>query len=55
MLVIDELGYLSYSTGAANVLFQVVDHRYLRHKPMILTTNKPLDDWGRVLHDDDLA
>jgi DNA replication protein DnaC len=55
VLVIDEVGYLSHSNDAANVLFQVVDHRYLHHKPMIFTTNKSLDQWGRVLHDADLA
>jgi len=55
VLVIDEVGYLTYSDDAANVLFQVVDHRYLHHKPMLFTTNKPLSQWGRVLHDDDLA
>ena len=55
VLVIDEVGYLAHSPDAANVLFQVVDHRYLRRRPMVFTTNKPLDQWGRVLHDDDLA
>jgi DNA replication protein DnaC len=55
VLVIDEVGYLTHRDDAANVLFQLVDHRYLHRKPMILTTNKPLADWGRVLHDPDLA
>ena len=55
VLVIDEVGYLTYSPDAANVLFQVVDHRYLHKKPMLFTTNKPLSQWGRVLHDGDLA
>ena len=55
VLVIDEVGYLTHSPDAANVLFQVVDHRYLHHKPMLFTTNKALSQWGRVLHDPDLA
>ena len=55
VLVIDEVGYLTYSTDAANVLFQIVDRRYLARKPMVFTTNKPLDQWGKVLHDPDLA
>jgi DNA replication protein DnaC len=55
VLVIDEVGYLTYSSDAANVLFQVVNHRYLHKKPMLLTTNKPLNQWGQVLHDSDLA
>ena len=24
-------------------------------RPMIFTTNKPLSEWGKVLHDEDLA
>ena len=55
VLVIDEVGYLTYGPDAANVLFHVVNERYLHHRPMIFTTNKPLADWGRVLHDPDLA
>ena len=55
VLVIDEVGYLAYRSDAANVLFQIVDRRSLARKPMVFTTNKPLDQWGRVLHDPDLA
>ncbi len=55
VLVIDEVGYLAYGSDAANVLFHVVNERHLRKRPMIFTTNKPLDAWGRVLHDPDLA
>jgi len=55
VLVIDEMGYLGYGPGAADVLFQVVDQRYLNRKPILFTTNKPLHHWGRVLHDEELA
>ena len=55
VLVIDELGYLTYGADAANVLFHLVNHRHLRKRPMIFTTNKPLSEWGEVLHDEDLA
>ena len=55
VLVIDEIGYLSYGPDAANVLFHVVNHRHLKKRPMIFTTNKPLNEWGKVLHDQDLA
>lgn len=55
VLVIDEIGYLSLRDNAANVLFQVVNERYLQRKPMLFTTNKPLAAWGQVLHDPDLA
>lgn len=55
VLVIDEVGYLTYGTDAANVLFHVVNERHLKKRPMIFTTNKSLRSWGRVLHDEDLA
>lgn len=55
VLVIDELGYLSHAADAANVLYRVVNERYLAHRPMLLTTNKPLAALGEVLHDGDLA
>lgn len=56
VLVIDEVGYLTYGPNAANVLFHVVNERHLRRRPMIFTTNKcPLSQWGDALHDPDLA
>lgn len=55
VLVIDELGYLTHAQDAANVLYRVVNDRYLHRKPMIFTTNKPLAALGQVLHDGDLA
>jgi DNA replication protein DnaC len=56
VLIIDEVGYLSYGPDAANVLFHVVNERHKRGRPMLFTTNKsPLATWGDVLHDHDLA
>ena len=55
VLVIDELGYLSHAADAANVLYRVINERYLHRRPMLLTTNKPLAALGDVLHDGDLA
>jgi len=55
VLVIDEVGYLTVGADAANLMFQVVNERYLSRKPMLFTTNKPLAAWGLVLHDPDLA
>ena len=53
--MIDELGYLTYGTDAANMLFHVVNDRYLHRRSMIFTTNKSMSQWGLVLHDHDLA
>lgn len=55
VLVVDEVGYLTYGTDAANMLFHVVNERHRRHRSMVFTTNKSLKAWGSVLHDDDLA
>jgi DNA replication protein DnaC len=55
VLVVDEIGYLNHRADAANVLFHVVNERHLKRRPMIFTTNKPLEGWGAVLHDPDLA
>lgn len=54
-LVFDELGYLTYGSDAANVLFHVVNERHLKKRAMVITTNKSLKAWGNVLHDPDLA
>lgn len=47
LLVIDELGYLSYDARFADLLFEVVSRRYLRAST-IVTTNKPFAQWGEV-------
>lgn len=55
VLICDEVGYLGYGPGAADVLFQVVDQRYLKRRPILFTTNKSVKKWGKVLHDGELA
>lgn len=47
LLVLDELGYLSYDSRHADLLFEVVSRRYLQ-RPLLLTTNKPFAEWGEV-------
>ncbi len=47
VLVIDELGYLSYGNRHADLLFDIVNRRY-ELKPIIVTTNKAFSDWGEV-------
>jgi hypothetical protein len=47
LLAIDELGYLSYDSRHADLLFEVVSRRY-EHKSILITTNKPLAEWGEV-------
>jgi DNA replication protein DnaC len=47
LLVLDELGYLSYDARAADLLFQVVSRRYER-KSLALTTNLAFSDWPTI-------
>ena len=47
VLVTDELGYLSYGTRHADLLFEIISRRY-EVKPTIVTTNKPFSEWGEV-------
>ena len=47
VLVIDEVGYLSYSNRHADLLFDIVNRRY-ELKPTIVTTNRPFAEWGEV-------
>ena len=47
VLVIDELGYLSYDNRHADLLFEVVSRRY-EHKPILVTTNKVFREWSSV-------
>ena len=56
VLVLDEVGCLSYRPDTANVLFQIVNERHQRGRPSLFTTNKhPLTAWGNILHDHDLS
>jgi len=55
VLVVDEVGYLTDGTDAANMLFHVVNDRPRKKRAMVFTTNTALSAWGHVLHDDDLA
>ena len=46
-LLIDEVGYLSYSNRHADLLFQLISRRYEQHSTLI-TTNRPFAEWSEV-------
>ena len=48
LLCIDEVGYLSYDSRYADLLFEVVTRRYDAHKPLLLSTNKAFSEWSEV-------
>lgn len=47
LLVIDEIGYLSYSNRHADLLFELVSRRY-ESKSTVVTTNKAFSEWSEV-------
>ncbi len=47
LLLIDEVGYLSYDGRAADLLFEVVSRRHER-RPIVVTTNKAFAEWNEV-------
>jgi len=47
LLVVDEVGYLSYSNRHADLLFEVVSQRYEK-KSTCITTNKPIPEWRDI-------
>jgi len=48
LLCVDEVGYLSYDSRYADLLFEVVTRRYDAHRPLLLSTNKAFSEWGEV-------
>jgi DNA replication protein DnaC len=47
LLVIDEVGYLSYSNRHADLLFELVNRRY-EQRSILITTNRPFAQWSEV-------
>lgn len=47
LLLIDEVGYLSYSNRHADLLFELISRRY-EHKSTVVTTNRAFKDWHEV-------
>lgn len=47
ILVVDEVGYLSYSNRHADLLFEIISRRY-HEKSTVITTNKPFTEWRDI-------
>ncbi|MGH9437698.1 MAG: ATP-binding protein [Terriglobia bacterium] len=47
LLLIDEVGYMSYSNQYADLLYEVISGRYQR-RPTIVTTNTAFKFWGGI-------
>ena len=47
LLIIDEIGYLSYSNRHADLLFEIINRRYEQNSTVV-TTNRPFGEWNEV-------
>ncbi len=47
LLVLDEIGYLSYSNRHADLLFEIINRRYEQNS-ILVTTNRPFGEWNEV-------
>ena len=54
LLIIDEVGYLPFSPNTAHLLFQLVCKRY-ESKSILLTSNRPVAEWGMIFGDPTVA
>jgi DNA replication protein DnaC len=54
LLIIDELGYLDLNKINASLFFQLIAKRYEK-KSIIITSNKPFEEWGSIFGDDGVA
>ncbi len=55
VLVIDDVGLLPIERGGAGVFFQVVNARYEKGHPTLVTTNRGLPEWGEIFGDSVVA
>jgi DNA replication protein DnaC len=47
LLIVDEVGYLSYSGRHADLMFELISRRY-QNKSTLVTTNRSFTDWKEV-------
>lgn len=54
LLILDELGFKKVPDYSANDFFEIISKRY-EEGSSIITTNKPLEQWGEIFADNILA
>jgi len=47
LLIIDEVGYLTYSNRHADLMFEIINQRY-EQRSTLVTTNLPFAQWNEV-------
>lgn len=51
LLCLDEVGYLPIDKTGADLLFQIISHRY-EQGSMIITSNRPYKKWAEIFNND---
>lgn len=51
LMILDELGYLPIDKTGADLLFQIISHRY-EHGSLIITTNRAFKNWPEIFNND---
>jgi len=54
LLIVDEIGYLPFSTEGAHAFFQLISHRY-ETRSIVFTSNKSYGEWGEIFGDHVIA
>ncbi|MEQ8169229.1 MAG: IS21-like element helper ATPase IstB [Candidatus Eremiobacterota bacterium] len=54
LLILDEFGYLVPEPETGPVLYELISERYEK-KATIITSNKSLTEWGKIIQDNSLA
>lgn len=54
LLIIDELGMKNLNYNASELLLETIHRRY-QGKSTIIATNRPIEDWGKILGDNAAA
>lgn len=47
LLVVDEVGYMSYSNNYADLLYEIISNRY-QTSSTVITTNRGFKQWGEI-------
>ena len=54
LLILDELGFRKLPNYSIDDFFEIISKRYEKGS-VIITTNKPFEDWGDIFSDNTLA
>ena len=49
--LLDEIGYLPLERDDATFLFEVINKRYQKNRPIIITSNKSYGQWDEIFPD----